>query len=175
MKLPVMHAWPGFPFYVGGLGYDSEGNAVAFYDSNEAYPGFPVEVSADYKKITVKPIVLKDGEKEYPYYMNAIGSDVSGLTLTCHDDSEVELTKGWTETKSVSTSAKPIIARPDAVTIDGRPVKNLPKAKKYKSMSDFSRLEPIVEYKEFEKANVLTMEMLNNTTEKIINDYRNRK
>ncbi len=163
--LPPMHAWPGYPFYVGGV---CDGNA--FIDGENAdytdLPGFPVEVSDDHSTITVKPIV-RDGQS---YYMNAIGVNGANTELIANVVSDIVLTKGWTDTKapeSISASAPSAVK---AVTMDGRPVNELPKARIYKSLTDFSKVKPLRQYKVDEKPNVVTMEMVDKTTRKILNN-----
>ncbi len=161
--LPPMHAWPGYPFYVGGVGA-----AGAFYDANENIPGFPVEVSADYNTITIKPIVLEDGS----YYMNALG--MSGQTgemeLIGTVISDIVLTKGWAGTKSASVPASVTPSSTRAVTIDGRPLAELPKARVYKSMTKLEA-NPIYQYKADETPNVVTMDMVNATVDKYLEYY----
>ncbi len=171
-KLPPMHAWPGYPFYVGGVGPEA-----AFYDSTDEYPGFPVEVSADRNTITIKPIVIPediDGEGVYAlkagaYYMNALGVNSSlgtELELVVSVKSDIVLTRGWTEP-----------ARPASVKAAPMSVKNastsgeLPETVVYRSMTE---LKSSPKYKVDESPNVVTMEMVDATTEKILKSFNVR-
>ncbi len=169
--LPPMHAWPGYPFYVGGYGVAADGTPYAFYDANETVSGFPVEVAADYSKITIKPIVLDDGSK---YYMNALGvnpQSYGSVEIVASVISEIVLTKGWTAPKAKAAAdyaAAPVKAR--AAAIDGTPVSEMPKARVYKSMTDL-KVNPKKEFKVDETPNVVTMDMVNATTEKILKHF----
>lgn len=159
--LPPMHNWPGYPFYVCGLSGE-----YAFLDANEETPGFPVEVASDYSKITIKPIVA-GGEN---CYMNAVGMSQNGLEIIATVISDIVMTKGWTETKA--TSADAFAATPskvNAVSLDGSAVE-LPKARVYKSMT---KLEPapVRQYKEDKTPNVVTMDMVNETSAKILKHF----
>ncbi len=181
-NIPPMSNWAGYPLYVSAVG-----SKMAFYDTNEQYPGFPVEVSADGKKLTIKPIVIKEdittpGEKEGDdpivlikagtYYMNALGINPSSgapeLISTIQQD--IVLTKGWNGTKNRAKSA----SGPKSVSLynlDGTPVVDFPEIPVYKS---FTKLEPkpVKEYKKVEEANVVTMDMVNRTTDKILEYYK---
>lgn len=162
--LPPMHNWPGYPFYVGGVG-----DGVAFYDATDEYPGFPVEIAADHNKITIKPIVLADGST---YYMNALGINAQyggELEIIATVISDIVLTRGWDETKSVNAFA----ATPSKVaarTIDGTAVTELPKARVYKSMTELEAA-PVRQYKEDKTPNVVTMDMVNETSSKILRHF----
>ncbi len=162
--LPPMHSWPGYQFYMGGVG-----NGIAFLDGEGAQysdlPGFPVEVSDDYNTITIKPIVRPDGT----YYMNSVGVNGQNTELIATVVSDIVLTRGWTE-KAEQTSYVAAPSSVRTVTMDGQPVKRLPKARVCKSVSDFSKVEPIRQYKIDETPDVVTMEMVNKTTQKILNN-----
>ncbi len=158
LQLPPMHAWPGYPFYVGGVG---EGGA--FYDSVEGTPGFPVEIEDDYSKITIKPII-----RQTPYYMNALGmtGNTGQMELVATVVSDIVLTR-----EPIVEDTAPVVSAPSqvrAVDMNGAPVKELPKARKFKSMTKL--VEPKT-YKVDENPNVVTMEMVNATTEKILKHY----
>lgn len=162
--LPPMLNWTGYPFYVGGVG-----TGMAFFDSTAEYPGFPVEISEDRNKITIKPITLgKDN-----YYMNALGMNGSStdLEIIATIISEITMTRGWTEpaTTAMTFAAAPTKVKP--VTMDGQPVTELPDARVYKSMSDFSNMAERPVYKFDENPNVITEEMLKATTEKLLNQF----
>ncbi len=166
--LPPMHAWFGYPFYVGGYGESSDGYAYAFYDGNDEIKGFPVEISSDYSRITIKPIVWEG----VSYYMNALGiNPISGsVEIAVPVISEIVLTKGWIETRTMgATDCAPVPAEVKAVTIDGRPV-TIPEKRIYKSMTEL-RTEPRKEYRVDDTPNVVTMEMVNATTEKILRRF----
>ena len=156
--LPPMHNWPGYPFYVGGVSGE-----YAFLDANEETPGFPVEVASDYSKITIKPIVA-GGQN---CYMNAIGMSQGGLELVATVISEIVLTKGWTETRSAAPAFAAAPSKVNAVTMEGAPVTELPKARVYKSMTKLEAA-PARQYKEDKTPNVVTMDMVNETSAKIL-------
>ncbi len=158
--MPPMHAWPGYPFYLGGVG-----NGTAFIDANEQYPGFPVEVSADNNTITIKPFVF-NGQS---YYMNAIGINGSSTEIIASVISDIVLTRGWTETGSKSASYEVVPTSVKAMSLDGRTLTELPKARVLKSLTGFEDVKPLRNYKKAEKANFLTKEQLDITTQKILN------
>lgn len=157
--MPPMHNWPGYPFYVGGVSGE-----YAFLDATAEVPGFPVEVSADYNTITVKPIVA-GGEN---CYMNAIGLLNGELEIIASVISEIVLTRGWTEPEKPE-EAVPAAAPTslNAVTIDGKPVNALPAVRVMKSMTDLNAA-PVREYETDETPNVVTMDMVEKTSKKIL-------
>ena len=163
--LPPMHNWPGYPFYVGGLG----GN-LAFYDATDAIPGFPVEISDDKNTIIVKPIVIEGTS----YYMNALGvnsqASAGELEIVATIISEIVLTRGWDEPEETPETVSAIKTSAKAVNMDGTAVGELPKAVVYKSMT---KLEPAPkkQYKLDETPNIVTMEMVNEVSEKILKHY----
>ncbi len=163
--IPPMTAWPGYPFYVGGVGPTG-----AFYESTKDIPGFPVEIASDYSKITIKPIVLEDGN----YYMNALGlSDATTGTMelvyTVLSDIVLTRDKGQAATaKAAPRSVAPASVNP--ITIDGAPVSELPKARVYKSMTGL-KANPRKDFAVDETPNVVTVEMLNAVKEKIRKQY----
>ena len=168
MMLPPMSNWPGYAFYTGGVA-----DGMAFYDSNESYPGFPVEISDDLNTITIKPIVLNDGATDYYYYMNAIGvSQQSGLEIISTVITDIVLKRGWTET--AAASSKVACSAPansvTAINMDGSYVNELPKAVVCKSMTEFKAQE-LPSYTRKEKANVVTKEMVDETSAKILRKY----
>ncbi len=174
MYLPPMHAWPGYPYYVGayGIGKDESGAdvAYAFYDGTETVKGFPVEVSADNNTITIKPIVLEDGSK---YYMNALGvnpQNYGSVEIVATVMTEVVLTRGWTAPKAKTADyvSAPVKAR--AATMDGKPVTEMPKAKVIKSVTEL-KVNPRKNFKVDETPNVVTMDMVEATTEKILKHF----
>lgn len=156
--LPPMHNWPGYPFYVGGVSGE-----YAFLDANEETPGFPVEVASDYSKIIIKPIVA-GGQN---CYMNAIAMSQGGLELVATVISEIVLTRGWTETRSAAPAFAAAPSKVNAVTMEGAPVTELPKARVYKSMTKLEAA-PARQYKEDKTPNVVTMDMVNETSAKIL-------
>lgn len=168
LYLPPMSNWPGYAFYTGGVADGS-----AFYDSNASYPGFPVQISNDYNTIVIKPIVLSDGVTEQAFYMNAIGvSQQNGLEIISTVITDIVLKRGWTET-SASKSSSPYSASVTSVTpvdMNGSYVNELPKAAVYKSMTDF-KPEQLTSYTAKEKANVVTKEMVDETSAKILRKY----
>ncbi len=163
--LPPMHSWPGYAFYLGGL---CDGNG--FIDSEGAeyndLPGFPVEVSADNNTITIKPIV----RGENSYYMNSIGIADQGSEVIATIISDIVLTRGWTDTKAMPASVPATPVKINTITAEGNSVTELPELRIFKSLSDFSKVEPLREYKTDETPNVVTMDMVNKTTQKILNN-----
>ena len=162
--LPPMHNWPGYPFYVGA--YSS---ANAFYDANETYPGFPVEISEDGNTIVIKPMVIEG----VTYYMNSLGLSQDALMsgtveIVAPVISEITLTRGWTEPKS-KVAAKPEVMSVPLRNPDGSqtvaPVKY-----NVRSMTDFG--QP-VKYQKAEDICVMTEEkldrMMTREVEKIFN------
>ena len=172
MYMPPMHNWPGYSYYVGGVG-----GGYAFYDATDLVPGFPVEISADMETITIKPIVTVDEKTgaQSSYYMNALGinpqSGAGELEIVATIISDIVLKKGWTEPSAPAKAYASAPSKAKAVTVDGAPVKALPKARVYKSMSDFSKIAPRREYRLDETPNVVTMDMVNKTSEMILNHF----
>lgn len=164
MYLPPMHRWPGYPFYVGAVSGE-----YAVIDATKEVPGFPVEVSADGNTITIKPIVA-GGQN---CYMNAVGNAPDGLEIIASVISEIVLTRGWTEPEQPEAVPAAAPARLKAVTFDGKPVSKLPKQKIIKSMTDLEAA-PRREYKADETPNVVTREMVDATSAKIINHFNVR-
>ncbi len=165
--LPPMHSWPGYPFWTGGIGTDSSKNTVAFYDPNKDVKGFPVVVEND--KITIKPIVLaNDAGEKISYYMNALGVNGSSteVEIVATVVSDIVLTRGWNGA-SAAKVASVAPSKAKAVTMSGELVKELPKARIYKSMTPLKAV-PQVEYKVDETPDVVTMDMLNTTADKIL-------
>ena len=168
MMLPPMSNWPGYAFYTGGVA-----DGMAFYDSNESYPGFPVEISDDLNTITIKPIVLNDGATDYYYYMNAIGvSQQGGLEIISTVITDIVLKRGWTETAAASSkvACSATANSVTAINMDGSYVNELPKAVVCKSMTEFKAQE-LPSYTRKEKANVVTKEMVDETSAKILRKY----
>jgi hypothetical protein len=174
--LPPMHNWPMYAkydwdactYYVGGVG-----SGIGFYDPNESVHGFPVEVSEDMNTITIKPIVLSDGNEQQVFYMNAMGGnpqDPSSLDIVATVISEIVLTRGWNETKSVKAVPAAVPSKVKAVTMDGAPVTKAPAARRYKSMTKLE-VEPAHEYKYDETPNVVTMDMVEKTSAKILKHF----
>ncbi len=170
--LPPMHAWPGYPFYVGGVG-ESDGSTIAVYNPDEEnnYPGFPVEISSDYNTITIKPIEHGSG---VTLYMNALGlSSIYGgdVEIVARVISEITLTRGYTETKSNELNdCVSVPAKAQALTMEGQPVKEHPQTPVYKSMTKL-KAAPKREYKKDETPDVVTMDMVNETRDMILRSY----
>jgi hypothetical protein len=158
MYMPPLSNWAGYPFYVAGVG-----NGAAFYDANESYPGFPVEISSDLNTITIKPIVLTDGKQTQSYYMNALGiqPQTGELELLATVLTDIVLTRGWTEP---AKSAAAVYAAPTSVEAVNA---NVPTVSIMKSMTDFDAKE-LPKHKFVEKANVVTKEMVDETSAKIL-------
>lgn len=168
MMLPPLQNWPGYPFYIGGVA-----DGQAFYDANADYPGFPVEISDDLNTITIKPIVLTDGVQTYSYYMNAIGANPQqGLEIISTVITEIVLKRGWTEIPA-ATSYKEYGYAPcsvNAVDMNGAAVSEMPKAAICKSLSDFEGKQ-MPAYTIKEKANVVTKDMVDETSAKILRKF----
>ena len=105
--------------------------------------------------------------------MNAIGvSQQNGLEIISTVITDIVLKRGWTET-SASKSSSPYSASVTSVTpvdMNGSYVNELPKAAVYKSMTDF-KPEQLTSYTAKEKANVVTKEMVDETSAKILRKY----
>ncbi len=162
--MPPMHNWPGYPFYVGAVAGE-----YAVIDATTEIPGFPVEISADGNTITVKPIVA-GGEN---CYMNAVGMSPNGLEIIATVVSEIVLTRGWTEPEQPEATYVAAPSKVQAVTMNGKAVSKLPKRNIIKSMTDL-KVEPRREYKVDETPNVVTKEMVDATSAKILNYYNVR-
>lgn len=162
LTMPPMANWSD-AFYLSGVG-----NGTAFYDATEEYPGFPVEISSDYNTITIKPIVLTDGTQSQSYYMNALAIDqmTGNFELLATVLSDIVLTRGWNE-PTVKTTACSAPTSVDAVALDGTPVVGTPTIARMKSLSDFEVKEQ-PSYKFVEKANVVTKEMVDATSARIL-------
>ncbi len=172
-SLPPMHAWGGYPYYVGAYGVSADGTPYAFYNSSDTVKGFPVEISSDYKKVTVKPIVLSDGSK---YYMNAIGlnpqSVASGtVEIVATVLTELVLTRGWTDTKSMTENAFAAVpSKVRAATIDGKPVDSIPERVVVRSLTEL-KPQPAKNFNLDENPNVVTRDMLDTAVERICKMY----
>ena len=154
--LPPMHNWPGYAFYVGGVG-ESNGQQVAIYEATEQYPGFPVEISEDGNTIKIKPIDYNGTL----LYMNALGfSDdalMSGtVEIVAPVISEITLTRGWDGTKSSLKNVDPERVSASMMNFDGTPGK-APMVRKVGSMTDFSDLPKV---KTVETVTIATEESL---------------
>jgi len=170
--LPPMHNWPGYPFYVGGYG------PTALVDSNDDYPGFPVEISADGNTITIHPIVLEKQEGDVPagtYYMNAFGFSDTALMqgtveLIAGVMSEIVLTRGW-DGKTKSINAVPSSIRVPAKTMSGS-APSKPVVRKIRSVTEFK--EP-VKFNVDEDANYISYEKFDQVMTDAVKKYYNIK
>ena len=161
--LPPLTNWPGYPFYICGLALE---DGLVFLEGTVERPGFPVEVAPDYSKITIKPIVV-DGQN---CYMNAVGSSINGLEIIASITSEIVLTKGWKDTRSaVSRNFVATPSKVSAASFDGSEVK-LPAKRIHKSMTEL-KAAPVRHYKEDKTPNVVTMDMVNQASSKILKYY----
>ena len=141
-------------------------DGLVFLEGTVERPGFPVEVAPDYSKITIKPIVV-DGQN---CYMNAVGSSINGLEIIASITSEIVLTKGWDGTRSAAS--RNFVAAPSkvsAASFDGSEVK-LPAKRIHKSMTEL-KAAPVRNYKEDKTPNVVTMDMVNQASSKILKYY----
>ena len=166
--LPPMHNWPGYPYYVGAVAGE-----YAVLTGNADIPGFPVEISDDRNTVTIKPItILDENSQPIPAYMNAVGLASDGsLEIVATVVSEIVLTRGWNETpaqNNVTVESRKVTAK----SFDGSAVE-LPKSRTYKSMTELSAPER-KNFKVQEKPNVVTKEMVDKTSEKILKKYNLR-
>lgn len=167
MIMPPLTAWPGYPFYVAGVG-----NGAAIMDATIEVPGFPVEVSPDGNTITIKPIVVENDSQYLAagnYYMNAVGVapmtydlEILGTVTT-----EIVLTRGWNgaQTTSVGELAPSKLM---AVELDGTLKTELPKVQRMKSRTELNPEQP-VEYKLDETPNIVTVDMVRNSVKALSN------
>ena len=174
--LPPMHNWPMYAkydwdactYYVGGVG-----SGIGFYDATDDVKGFPVEISADMNTITIKPIVLSDGNQDQVFYMNAMGvnpQDPTSLDIVATVISEIVLTRGWTEPIQPASVPEAVPSKVKAVTMDGQAVTKAPVTRRYKSMTKLE-VAPAHEYKYDETPNVVTMDMVEKTSTKILKHF----
>ena len=168
--IPPVLAWPGYPFYLGGY---AAGSGV-FLDSNKEIPGFPVEISEDCNTITIKPIVLSDGKTSVSYYMNVCGLQAGStdVEIIAPVISDIVLTRGYTKPadKKSASVVKSAPVKAEAKNFDGSPFVLRQKESELKSLTKFND-EPRPEYKKVEKANVITMDMVNATKDKILKHF----
>ena len=163
---PPVTAWPGYPFYMGGVNAESE-SLVAFYEATADIPGFPVEVSADGNTMTIKPIIIDEASANAylpagEYYMNAIGIQPmsEGLEIIGKLKTDIVLTKGWSG--AATQSVENVLPRKaQAASLDGTCVTALPEVRKIKSMS---KLDQKAE-KIGEPVKVVTSEMVRKSVE----------
>ena len=175
--LPPMHNWPmyakysweAFTYYVGGVG-----SGLGVYDATEDYPGFPVEVSADMNTITIKPIVFNGASGRQELYMNALGvnpQDPATVQVVATVVSDIVLTRGWTEPAGQTAAACAVPSYVKTVTMDGDAVTKAPAVRRYKSMTKLEA-KPGTEYKRDQTPNVVTMDMVQRTTDKYLDRYQ---
>ena len=157
--IPPMHNWPGYAFYVGGVG-ETNGGQVAIYEATAEYPGFPVEISEDGNKIVIKPIDYNGTL----LYMNALGFSDDAIMqgtveIVAPVISEITLTRGWNGAKSNLNNVAPEKVSAKMMTFDGTPAK-APMVRKVGSMTDFN-----------EVAKVKTVETVTIATEKNLDAF----
>lgn len=157
-EMPPMTFAYDYVFFVGG--YDLEANHA--FKTHET--GFPVEISADKKTITIKACDV-DGK---PHYMNAIaGWGQYDAAITEPVVSEIKLTKGWTDTKASDTrsAGRTYVEK---VNIEDEACERIV----WKSMTKFPERENI----KFEEAEpcIITMEMIEEALEKYASKYQRR-
>ena len=145
--------WQNYPYYL--TGYNETTNAAFMTVPG----GFPVEVSADYQTITVKPVWLKTStnangynvidavvpegtEGALPYYPNAVGNNQGQTTIHNVVLSDIVLTKGWTDKSNAAARAKkPAQSVVKASDASGNPVKA--EAKVIRSHTDLTKMKKI--------------------------------
>lgn len=104
--LPPTLNW-SVPFYLCAMEIDNYQTVMYIEPEDPAHPeksmlSFPVVVSDDREKITIKPFIYGG----IPYYPNIIGLDsVYGTLLDYPVVSEITLTRGWSDTPSESAAA----------------------------------------------------------------------
>lgn len=169
-KLPPVLAWPGYPFHMGGYA----AGAGVFLDSNDETRGFPVEISDDYNTITIKPLVFSDGKNTATYYLNVCGLQAGSpeVEIIAAVKSDIVLTRGWTEPQKKAVPAiKTATVKAEAKSLDGSPYSRHEDRPVMKHLTKFND-EPLPEYKSEEKPNVVTMDMVNAATEKILKHFK---
>lgn len=174
--LPPMHnwtmyakyQWEAFTCYLGGAG-----DGIGVFDATDAIPGFPVEISEDMNTITIKPIVYNDGTAEHALYMNALGvdpQDPTTLEIVATVISDIVLTRGWEEPAKTHAAPAAVPSKVKAMTLDGAKVTKAPAVRRYKSMTKLE-VAPAPEYKLDETPNVVTMDMVEKTSAKILRHF----
>lgn len=165
LTIPPVTAWPGYPFYLGGVG-----NGTAFFEATEEIPGFPVEISPDGNTITIKPIVIENDSnylKKGNYYMNAIGMPPmsTDLEILGTITTDIVLTRGW---NGVQTSSIRSVGSTEVlpVTLDGSIVTELPEPVQVRSTTELKPV-PKVEYKLDEDPNIVTVDMVRKSVEEL--------
>ena len=168
-ETPPMTNWQGTPFFMSAYayygndgkdlnhGYKSE---VVKPSTGEVFmPGdFPVEISADRKKIVIKPIMAPvdtsaadlSQAKLHAHYPNAIGGwGEYDAQLVRPVVSEVTLTKGWTEKSTseygMSAPRRNFVERIDLTGEDARPIvfKSMTSRPEVKEQKPFRYVRPI--------------------------------
>ncbi len=140
---------------------DGEVTRFAIYGAND-----------EYNFNFIDPKTEGKGWADYRAPMASKVPQISGsVEIAVPVISEIVLTKGWIETRAMgATDCAPVPAEVKAVTMDGRPVTAMPEKRIYKSMTELMA-EPRKEYKVDESPSVVTMEMVNATTEKILRRF----
>lgn len=103
--LPPAANW-SVPYYMSGMELK---NYYTITAGDGWTPSFPVEVSADWDTITIKPLLYTDSEgTETEFYPQMIGVDSrTGQTLLENPVvSEIVLTRGWTEEEASASMQK---------------------------------------------------------------------
>ena len=158
------------PFYMAGRRSDLEENNTVFQysdaDGNYVAPlVFPVTLSEDRQTITIKPIDT-EGTLWYP---NVIGVSttnyMTNYILESPIESEVVLTKGWTEPATLDNTATKASRRTGRIS----PVGNV-EFVKYSEMSDFKSVRTPVKM----KGEVTTLEKVHENFEKFRKEHLNR-
>ncbi|MBR5103386.1 MAG: hypothetical protein IKZ08_00520 [Bacteroidales bacterium] len=154
--LPPMHNWPGYSYYLGGVG-TQDGKSVAVYEATDKYPGFPVQVSEDGETIVIKPINYEGTE----LYMNALGFTLESMASGNADIvapviSEITLTRGWDDSNAKRNRVIPEKVTASVMSLDGTPCK-APIVRKVGSMTSFDNIR---EATVVTNATVVTEEML---------------
>jgi hypothetical protein len=171
MTMPPMTNWGNSPFFV--TAYDKYSNH-GYRSPAENMPGaFPVEVSADRKKIVIKGVqaaVAAGSSETAMHYMNAVGGwGQADAQIYRPIISEITLTKGWTETKSSNAWAgsrqapRNYVERPEISTEDAQYVA-------WKSMTEFR--EPVKINKV--EPSIVTMDKLDEALAKYASRYQTR-
>lgn len=139
---PVVN-WQDTPFYLCAMWYDKDNldNSTSAYIESADQAGFPVEISDNGDKITIKPIPNTEDPSK-PLYMNVVAINNGSPSMVAPFVSELVLTRGWTDHETTVddiTANKP--AEVSVVDSKGMPVS--PKTVVCKSITELKVREPL--------------------------------
>lgn len=139
---PVVN-WQDAPYYLCAMWYDkdnTDNSTDAFIESADK-TGFPVEISDNGNKITIKPIP-NTTDPSKPLYMNVVAIQNGSPSMYAPFMSELVLTRGWTDDE---TTVEDITAnKPESVNVvDSKGMPVSPKTVVCKSMTELNVREPL--------------------------------